>query len=312
MPISAGKKFAAVVVAYLPDDDCLSSISNIASEAHRIIVIDNTPSPFLKPFPTLPNLNVVRLGTNKGLAAALNLGIESAASEGYNHIFLFDQDTRVPHLFFEKMLHFKMQVDKESEKCAACVPNFFDRNSKTYAKFPVLSRFKLRHITFKDSHSMLMPEATIAITSGTLIDYAKLKTIGPMREDYFIDFIDNEFCLRIYRTRFKIAVNFEVTLDHAIGKRKVHRIIGVILKPNHHSPERRYYISRNGIRTGIDFHCEFPSFLVLLTARLVHEYLSILLFERGKLKKLLACGLGIAHGLTGKMGKCTRKWILSG
>jgi rhamnosyltransferase len=255
---------------------------------------------------------VVRLGSNVGLAAALNLGIESAASEGCNQIFLLDQDTRVPPLYFKKMLSFKMQVDKNSEKCAACVPNFFDRNSKTYARFPVLSRFTLRHISCKSSHSMLMSEATIAITSGTLIDYLKLRTIGPMREDYFIDFIDNELCLRIYRLGFKIAVNFDVTLDHAIGNRKAHNIMGVSLKPNHHSAERRYYISRNGVRTALDYSRNFPSYLMLMTARLAHEYLSIILFEQEKCRKLLASGLGIVHGFTGKMGKCTREWMLSG
>jgi hypothetical protein len=49
-----------------------------------------------------------------------------------------------------------------------------------------------------------------------------------------------------------------------------------------------------------------------MTARLAHEYLSIILFEQEKCRKLLASGLGIVHGFTGKMGKCTREWILPG
>jgi rhamnosyltransferase len=132
-----------------------------------------------------------------------------------------------------------------------------------------------------------------------------------MQDDYFIDFIDNEFCLRVYRSGFKIAVNFDITINHAIGQREVHKIIGVALKPNHHSPERRYYISRNGIRTAIAYVHEYPSYIALLAARLMHEHLSIILFEQKKCRKLLASGLGIIHGMMGRMGKCTIKWILS-
>jgi rhamnosyltransferase len=302
---------AAVIVTYHPDDECLDAIHNMACQGHKIIAVDNTPSLHWRPFPALPSLTVIRLGSNFGLASALNRGIESAASEGYNHIFLLDQDTRVPHRFFEDMIKFKEQVDSTNERCAACVPNFFDRNSKTYAKFPVLSRFVFRHVSCGINHSLFLPDATIAITSGTLIDYSRVKLIGLMKDDYFIDFIDNEFCLRVYRSGFQIAVNFNITIDHAIGQREVHKIIGVAMKPNHHSPERRYYISRNGIRTARTYIREYPSYMILLTARLIHEYLSIVLFEQEKCRKLLASGLGIIHGMMGRMGKCTCNWILS-
>jgi rhamnosyltransferase len=293
---------ATVIVTFFPDEDTLLYLKNLPKHCRDVYVVDNTPVPHIVSFPDDKNLHVERLNQNQGLAIAFNKGIELAASQGHRNIFVFDQDTRIPPHYFEKMLQFKNAMDDHYPNCALCVPNFLDRNSGSFAKYPILSRYSVRHRTCNNLESKSPEDALIAITSGTLIDYEIYRQIGPFRDDYFIDFIDNEYCLRVYRRGFRIAVNCDVTVDHAIGQRENRRFLSLPIKPNHHHPVRRYYIARNGVRTALEYFNLYPSYAVLILARFVHEILSILLYESKVAKKLKLFSIGIRDGIAGRMG----------
>ena len=244
------------------------------------------------------------MNDNYGLSTALNIGLQLAGKEKYENIFLLDQDSRPFENFFKEMLKFKEEIDILISNCALYVPNFYDRNSKTFAKFPSLTRFSLKHSTCDVMQSGPCSRATIAITSGTLINYTKYQKIGPLKDEYFIDFIDNEYCLRLYTLGYRLAINCDVTLDHAIGARTVRKFIGFSIKPNFHPSLRRYYIARNGIRTSLAYGCHYPSYIPLILARMIHEFFSIILFENSKYIKIKAIMYGIYHGIIGRMGKC--------
>lgn len=297
-------KSAAVIVTYFPDANAIENLEKVSGSCDAVVVIDNTPERIRVRFPNLKNITVWKPAENVGLASALNIGMKLAAKQGSENVFLLDQDSRPPHRYFQNMLNFKSRIASTTRNCAFYVPNFYDRNSKTFATFPLLGRFSLRHITCEGMPSLTDNFALIAITSGMLITLASFNKIGPFREDYFIDFVDNEYCLRANILGYSIAVNCDIILDHAVGQRSVNRFHGLTIKPNHHAPIRRYYIFRNGIRTTIDYFSLYPVYAILMTARLSHEILSIVLYEKSKCRKIRALILGIYHGLTGKMGKC--------
>jgi rhamnosyltransferase len=293
---------AKVIVTYFPDEDTLSYLGILPKHCRDVYVVDNTPVPHIVSFPDDENLHVERLNQNQGLSNALNKGIELAASEGHRNIFVFDQDTRIPSCYFDHMLQFKNVMDGRYTNCALCVPNFSDRNSGTFAKYPIISRYSVRHRTCNNLESESPDDALIAITSGTFIDYEMYRQIGPFNDDYFIDFIDNEYCLRVYCQGFRIAVNCDVTIDHAIGQRESRRFLSVSIKPNHHQPVRRYYIARNGVRTALEYFKPYPSYSLLIFARFVHEILSIIFYERRAAKKLTYMCIGFVDGIIGRMG----------
>jgi rhamnosyltransferase len=299
------EKYACVIVTYFPDKSSLEHIKRILDLCSAVIIVDNTPQGKKILFPAAPHLTVCMFGENLGLAKALNRGIEIAGGNGIENIFLFDQDSYVPEHFFDNMIRFKSQLEARTANCALYAPDFWDRNSRSSAKFPILSRFTLKHATCKEAASLENDGAIIAITSGTLITYSMYKRIGPLKESYFIDFIDNEYCLRANMLGFKVAINCNVVLNHSIGTRSKHTFGGLTIKPNHHAPVRRYYIFRNGIRTALDYFKNYPSYSLLLVARLVHEMLSILMYENDKQRKFRAIFYGIYHGLAGIMGKCS-------
>jgi len=304
-------KFAAVVVTHFPDAACIESLKRISTQCDRLLVIDNTPDDTIADFPQFENVTICKLRHNVGLARALNQGIQSAGQEGYENIFLLDQDSHPPDNFFKKMLVFKSEIDSVVTNCALYAPNFYDRNSKTFAKFPLITRFTLKHATCVELQSKPSSTVTIAITSGTLITYSIYKKIGPLRDDYFIDFLDNEYCLRVNKLGYRIAVNCDVILDHSIGCRSLNKFLGITIKPNFHSALRRYYIARNGVRTALDYAYDYPSYLPLIIARMSHELLSILLYENNKYKKIKGIFCGIYDCLIGRMGKCQVRSRLS-
>jgi rhamnosyltransferase len=297
-------KYACVIVTYFPDISSLEHIKRVSDLCGVVIVVDNTPLGKKLSFPSKSNLIIHNFKENVGLAKGMNEGIEIAGKKGFENIFLLDQDSSVPNHFFGDMLRFKSEADKRRNDFAIYVPDFWDRYSESSARFPVLSRFTVRHATCGNLLPSLEDKAIIAITSGSLISYSIFKKLGPFKDGYFIDFLDNEYCLRANKMGYTVAVNCNLILNHSIGKRSRHRLLGLTIKPNHHSAVRRYYIFRNGIRTAIDYFRYYPSYALLLAARFSHEILSILLYEDNKPRKIRAIGYGIYHGLIGKMGKC--------
>jgi rhamnosyltransferase len=147
--------------------------------------------------------------------------------------------------------------------------------------------------------------ALLAITAGTLISVDRFNQIGLFNESYFIDFVDNDYCLRAAMLGLTVAVNCKVVLNHAIGRREEKSFLGLSIKPNHHAPNRRYYIARNGVFTAIKYFYSYPSYALLIAIRLAHEFLSILLYESNRRKKAVAMIGGIKHGFHGKMGSCS-------
>jgi len=297
-------RHAAIVVTYFPDPDAIKNLKRLSDLCDALIVIDNTPVKRKKEFPARSNVVVWNSSENIGLASGLNMGMKLAAEQGVEDVFLLDQDSRPPDHYFQEMLTFKSRLTGATRRIAFYVPNFYDRNSKTFATFPLLDRFSLRHITCRDMPSRMDNSALIAITSGMLIPLETYHRIGPFREDYFIDFVDNEYCLRAGMLGYPVAVNCEIILDHAVGQRSVKNFCGLTIKPNHHPPIRKYYIFRNGIRTAIDYFRRYPSYAVLMMARLAHETLAIALYEENKHRKLQAVASGICHGFMGRMGRC--------
>ena len=294
---------AVVVVTFFPDTDVLRHVESLCSLCRWVILVDNTPDGIDTSTLSSDNLLVERFGVNKGLAYALNHGMAMAHKQGIEDIFLLDQDSRLPAGYFKKMLAFKRKMDAVNNRCAFCVPNFFDRNSKTFATFPVITAWKFRHIACSRFDYDMKDGVLIAITSGMLISHARYQDIGAFPSDYFIDFIDNEYSLKAGLKGYFVAVNCNQVLDHSVGARSTHRFLGLTIKPNHHLPVRRYYIARNGIKTAIDFWRQYPSYAALVGLRLAHEMISILVYEKDKKDKIGALFYGSWHALLGEMGE---------
>jgi len=277
----------------------------MASELDFIFVVDNTEgkssiSSHSDCFPN--NVRVLLNGNEGGIAGALNLGIREAIKDfGECFIFLLDQDSYLPASFFERQYVFAIENNR-----TVVAPKYFDINSRTFGNYTKLSKWRIENI---DGGRAISPfEVTFAITSGTLILSSLFEKMGFFREDFFIDHVDSEFCVRLQKTGNSILVNPDVVFEHAIGKRKLRKVLGINFKPNYHSPVRRYYSVRNGIlmvRQHVRF---FPSILWLILLRIGYEYAGIIFFENDRWAKLKALYWGFIDGILLNVGRCKRSF----
>ena len=84
------------------------------------------------------------------------------------------------------------------------------------------------------------------ITSGTLLYLDALASIGGMKESYFIDNIDLEWCFRAKSKGYELIGTDEAVLYHAIGERSSNPLVraGIMAQ---HNPQRSYFSSRNRV-----------------------------------------------------------------
>jgi rhamnosyltransferase len=120
------------------------------------------------------------------------------------------------------------------------------------------------------------------MTSGCLLDLVAWQVVGPFRDDFFIDFVDNEYCLRLRREGYRVLRANRANLEHAVGD--ISRY-GPLIATNH-SPLRRYYKTRNRLWVFREYLPDFPGHCLFDLVRLAKEIGSILLFEVEKWAKL--------------------------
>jgi rhamnosyltransferase len=90
-------------------------------------------------------------------------------------------------------------------------------------------------------------EVRTAITSGSLVRVAVFGAVGLFDDALFIDSVDHDFCLRCRRRGLLVIESRDQVLEHAIGQATVDRLLWREVTPAHHSPMRRYYITRNSL-----------------------------------------------------------------
>lgn len=136
---------------------------------------------------------------------------------------------------------------------------------------------------------------------------------GPFRDDFFIDYVDTEYCLRVKRRGFHIIVACNAHLQHKLGNQKKFKVGPLEMRPTFHSPVRWYYISRNRIPMIREYGLRFPHWLLYELVINGYGLLRMMLFEDQKWTKILALLFGALDGLTGRTGAIpdNRKKMLS-
>lgn len=196
---------------------------------------------------------LILLGGNEGLARALNIGIEWARQRSHDPIFLFDQDSQPGAYFIAHMLTARDEIEACCARPVAAIgPRLVDPRNGRRTPFKVFNRLWRRSdrpLATAGRHY----QADFLITSGCLLIGAHLDAIGPMKEDYFIDNVDLEWCFRARARGFELAGTDAAELLHVIGEHSDNPLVSAGLMAQH-SPERSYYSSRNRRHL---WHCDY-------------------------------------------------------
>lgn len=236
-------KIAGIIVTYNPDIEVL--ISALQASSHQlglIYLVDNYSSNIeviqniLNDF---KNIEIIKLDSNVGLAAAQNIALEKALINSYiEHVILFDQDSTIEEGFIDALLTDENILINKGIKVGAIGPSFYDStNNQLYPATVYRGPFIERQEIGSEP-----VEATYIIASGCLIKLETLKAVGLMMDELFIDYIDVEWSLRAKKFGYKIFISPNARMAHTIGDER-RTILGRTVSV--HSPLRRYYLVRN-------------------------------------------------------------------
>lgn len=239
----------AIVVTFHPD---LPELTRLLVQLDRngcdFIVIDNASSNGAAVAEAAGHLarnrEVIRLERNVGQAAALNAGLARAEALGYPMAFLFDQDSGIDDDFCERMLEaWRIAVTRSDRPVAAIGPRLVVPETGRHIPFRTFdSAFDRREHHLPGSHGLV--RTGFLITSGCLLSMAALKKVGPMREDYFIDNVDLEWCFRALDRGHLLYGTDMARLHHRIGLASNSLLVrkGLVVE---HGSLRFYYSTRN-------------------------------------------------------------------
>ena len=191
-------------------------------------------------------IELIRLNENEGLAKALNRGINWARSRNYEYVFLFDQDSILCDLFIARMVDAHIEASRFSENGIAAIgPRIINPQTMRQAPFKLFSKIFWRSDrSFAGQGEYFI--ADFLITSGSLLILKCIDEVGNMKESYFIDNIDLEWCFRAKSLGFDLVGTDAAVLYHAIGERSSNPLVKAGLLAQH-NPSRTYYSSRNRI-----------------------------------------------------------------
>jgi rhamnosyltransferase len=286
----------AVVVAFHPDAEFEMRLAELLPQVGALLVVDNTPKdarrkPIAVPSMIGKQVLLIENDDNLGVAAALNQGLRQALDWGHEGLLTLDQDSRCYPDMVDTLLGVKTACVSPSTVIGG---NYFDtRNDRP--KVPV------------GPDGKFIEQKTV-ITSGCLVDVRFAQTIGGFREDYFIDQLDHEFCLRVRAQGGRIVISRKPVMVHSVGEAGGTWLPLLGTLPNH-APLRKYYVARNSLVTIRQYWRDEPDWCLRRLLRLGLGLLLMATLEQHRLAKVRAFMAGSADGLRGIMGPCRRDWL---
>jgi len=291
-----GHRIYAAIVSYNPEADLLGNVMALRDQVAHVLVVDNCSQisgiDVLASLEQMSGVTVLRRSENGGIAIALNEAVRHAQEFGADWLATFDQDSRVEPGMIQAMLQVYDSYP-EKEKVAILAPQYQDRSGTLLRNFAVLP----------DQQSTEYTKVLTVITSGNLVKVSQFNTVGLFREDFFIDYVDHEFCLRCNKMdRIVLQVRAAV-LTHNLGNRGEHVFCGREVGVTNHSALRRYYITRNRLYTYRQYITVFPGWVVQDGYAFIKEMVRLFIYEADRTSKLTAMLRGIVHGTLGRLGK---------
>lgn len=275
---------AAIVVLFNPPADLIDTIRTYRDQVEHVIAVDNTPVPNPELLAALSELGAVHLplGENRGIAAALNAGCDRASELGCTLALTMDQDS-------------------------AATPGMVDRLRECLDRLGsddvIIAAPTLQHVGGLPAETAPgCSEIPYAITSGSLTRLSALRELGGFREDFFIDQVDHELCMRARADGRRILQSGEALLLHRMGEL---RQTGwpVRFYVTDYSAIRRYYMVRNLMVLRREFGANNREWLAAERGKWSRDLIKIVFAEHDRAQKLRLMYRGWRDAERGAMGR---------
>ncbi len=279
----ARQDICAIVVTYFPDDRFVDRIKLVTEQVDMVVVVDNSgDSQITSRLQELGSdrIHMICNEFNVGLASALNSGTTWAKAEGYCWAVLLDQDTTLHSDAVEQLLSIVRKYPSP-ERIAAVGSNYGHRSS---------------------THSPWTEETSV-ISSGTLLSLPAFESIGPFRNEFFVDCVDLDYCLRARQSGFVVLRSTNKLMEHQIGNVTKHSILTFQAGTSNHAVIRRYYLARNLSTLIREYARREPRWVARMLVNQFKSLLLLCLFETERRRKLKVFSLGLYDGWKGWFGR---------
>ncbi len=273
----------AGIVTFQPDFDRLKeNLDSVTAQAAKVYIADNH-SDHIKELKELlagyENTELIENDQNYGIARALNQMCEKAQKDGYQWILTLDQDTVIPENLISKLGTYT-DDDRNGIICPAVHYEGWDE------------------VRAGDGETNYV---YACMTSASLTRLSAWEKAGKFREEYFIDFVDNEFCMKLGLNGYKVLRVNSCMIHHRLGESGTKKTLGVQRRYVRHSPVRQYYMARNNAAFIREYKAHLPYMKekIKLYYVLFHELIN----SRSKKETITCISRGLRDARRGKMGK---------
>lgn len=275
-----------VVVLYHPSRTVFKNIATYLPYLRTLYIIDNTEQPtdlFTDRIRTLGNCLYIQNRQNIGIASALNIAAKKAIYNSATWLLTMDQDSAFKGDDCLQLINYAMKQNVHEVGIVS----------------PLQSSYLDEH-----SSEQLSDEPFTVITSGNLISLAAYQIIGGFNEQYFIDAVDTEYCLRLHQHKFKIKRLNNLVLQHSLGEtrqyeNKFHNKITL----RNHNKIRRFYMTRNNLDLARKSLFTFPRFAISTLKNILVDIKNIFFYEDQKMDKIHYIFKGFLAFSRGNWGK---------
>jgi rhamnosyltransferase len=284
--LESGREVCAILVSYHPEPDLPRRATRILEQAGALVIVDNGSGEetheMLRRIAADSRVSLVLNPANLGIASALNLGVERARASGFAWVLLLDQDSDLHDDILTSMIAVRAACP-EPERVAVIGAGFGEET--------------------RPAPWAAWEEVESVITSGSLIPLVVHAVVGPFRDEFFIDYVDSEYCFRARAQGYRVIRTTASLMSHTIGAPTRHAVLGVRKWTSNHSPDRRYYIARNDTVMLREYGgYAFGSWALKSLGRRLRTCKRIVLYERSKARKIAAVSAGWWDGVRGRMG----------
>ncbi len=283
-------KISAIYTTYYPSAGFRNRIQGVITDSAVTIIVDNTPGGYHFEKNDISGAVLIQDGLNKGLGAAINLGIAEALKQGCNAVVLFDQDSSPQSGFIYELCSVLSAVGNKS----IVGPLLLDDKEMPGFDFNA-----------KKNNSISLKSVTCIATSGMCFYIDNLGPGERFTEDFFLDFVDFDWCWRMRDKGWSVYKINSLWMPHRLGIEQ-REFFG--LKYHVPTPFRHYFQFRDTLYLVFLKHVPTYSrirlFSILLPKLLIYPFLLDNGFERFK---WMVIGIGDAFGKVKGIGAAATK-----
>lgn len=295
----------ALIVCYHPEPDTLLRlVRSISPQVSLIRILNNggLSAGLRENLQMVDNVTIDDFESNIGIGSALNIGFNLAEQSSIEFVVTFDQDSLPSDRHVETLVSHWRTLSKSEvhKKTGALGSSFYDTRAEIF-HYPFIRASGLNVDKVFRQNGVNIVKVDFLITSGMLVPVSMWKYGLKFKDEYFIDYVDTEWCSRASASGFQHYGCFDVAMQHQLSDASGKNFFGLtILK---YSPLRRYYYFRNSV---FCIRCSYVpfAFRVRIFFGLLLRLFAIPFVDDNPIASLKNAVVGLFHAfVSGKSGK---------